>query len=248
LSSYIYGKYPVQEFLKLHRKLAKKLWYVSENHLRLLPDLDRDLPREEIRAPELAREFGLREYESHQGLLLETEKDLRSLLYMRLEDLLIEASEQSKSLIWLPEIQDGHNLGAITRSCVAFEGIAGIVLPEKNSARLNPAVAKVSAGTVFAMKYAGFHNIKATAQLIQSAGFKLIAIEKRPASILLNEFDFKQNTPAVIILGSEGEGIPSQIALFCDYSIQIPQSEAVDSLNLSVSAGIFLYEMRKSLG
>jgi 23S rRNA (guanosine2251-2'-O)-methyltransferase len=244
VSNFIYGKYPIIELLKHYPKFAKKLWFISDEHFRLLPATI-DLPKEKIDAKSLSREFALKAFESHQGLLLELNKDLSSILSLDLENLLIEASNSKRSLIWLPEIQDAHNLGAIVRSSVALGGIGGFIIPSSHSVRLTPTVAKVSAGSVFRSKFAFAHNQKNTALMLQSAGFKLIAVHNSPNAKRLTEFKFGSAEQSVLIFGAEGEGIPKNLLQFVDQQIVIPQTDEIDSFNLSVAAGIVLYEMQR---
>lgn len=245
--SFIYGKYPVQEFLKIHPKLAKKIWFISEDHLSDLANFA-DLDRQQISSSELARKFGLKPFESHQGLLLEIKADLNNLLFEKLESLIIDCSFAGKALLWLPDIQDGHNLGAIIRSSVALGQIGGIIIPSTHSVKITAAVAKVSAGAIFSMKFAHFHSQKNALDAIKAGNLKMIGIEKRERSIDLPKIDFTELGSFVLVFGSEEKGIPPSIRQACDLLAKIPQSESIDSLNLSVSAGIVLYEMNRQLG
>ncbi len=246
MASFIYGKYPVQELLRINPKEVKKLWYVSKDHLQDLTNIDL-LDKELIEPRLLSRQFGLKEFESHQGLLIELKRDLNSLLTTELENLIIKCSEAEKLIIWLPSIQDAHNLGAIIRASVAFGIVGGIVIPASNSVRLSQTVAKVSAGSIFSMNFAFSSNAKNSAKVFQSSGFKLVGIQKQENSMDLPSADFKSFGPTCLVFGSEEKGIPSPLLPFCENIIKIPQSEAVDSFNLSMAAGIVLYEINRQL-
>jgi 23S rRNA (guanosine2251-2'-O)-methyltransferase len=245
LSNFIYGKYPVQELLKLKPELSKKLWYISDEHLQGLNNLDL-IQKQKTDSWMLRRKFALKEFESPQGLLLELKSDLNSFLITTLEELIIECSHQNKFLIWLPAIQDGHNLGAIIRSSVALANVGGIIIPHTNSVKLTPSVAKVSAGAIFNLKFAWFKDYENTAKALRSAGFKLLAIQKDSKSLSLPKVNFSEVKPFILILGSEEKGIPRQIQKYCDLSLQIPQTEIIDSLNMSVAAAIVLYEITRA--
>jgi len=262
---FIYGKYPVQEFLKHHPKLAVKLWVTSEekpleasskkfeNETEQRAAYERreefvkptDLPFEEINNSMLKAKFRLRDFENHQGMVLEIKKDLNSILTTSLEELILECSNSGKTLLWLPSIQDGHNLGAVIRSSVAFGTVGGIIIPSANSVQLTATVAKISAGTIFSMKFAQFQNWGKTASNLKMNGLNLIAIEKRHGSKPLNEVKFDSLQPYVLVAGSEERGVPSVIRKQCDLSVEIPQSDEVDSLNLSVATAIVLYEIKR---
>jgi len=244
LSNFIYGKYSVCELLRLKPEFAQKLWYCSEEHLQGLENLNL-CPKQKLESFQLKRNFGLKDFENHQGLVLELKKDLNSLLLTSLEELMLESGEQDKFLIWLPAIQDAHNLGAIIRSCVALGNVSGIIIPRANAVKLTPTVAKVSAGTIFSLKFAWFNDYTNSAKLLISQGFKLVAIQKNEKSLSLPQANFDEFKPFVLVFGSEERGIPHQISKLCVASLQIPQLENIDSLNLSVAAGITLYEIKR---
>ena len=240
---YIYGHHSVKEFLALFPEEASALFYTNESKLEGLTDLPEK--RHQLSAQDLRREFRLKEFESPQGLILEIKHRLEELLNYDLESLLIHSSKKDRSnLILLPDIKDQHNFGAITRSAVAFESIAGIIFPGRDSVRLSPVTAKVSVGALFSLRYSQFYSLKKTIQTLKDNGYKILAIEKREHSLALNTIDFASLEPYVLIFGAEDSGIPKPIQAEIDQSIFIPQSDAIDSLNMSVAAGIVLYHTK----
>lgn len=246
MASFIYGKHVVNEFLDKFPSKASKLWYSSED---VLKSIKHSIlcPVEEMSARDLSRKFALKEYESHQGLILELKASLEDILITPLEELLINCSDNGKALIWLPEIQDAHNLGAIIRSAVALGNIGGIIIPGSRSVRLSTTVAKVSVGSIFSCQFAFSANLKNSAQLIRSSGFRLIGLQKIPEARSIALTKFAEIMPFALIIGSEEIGIPKQIQPLLDLSCYIPQSELIDSLNMSVATGITLYEVQKQL-
>lgn len=244
MSNFIYGKYPVQELLKQKPEFAQKLYYIADEHLENLKNIN-NLPKQKLESMALKRKFGLKEFENPQGLVLELKQDLNSFLLTSLEELMLECSAQNKFLIWLPAIQDGHNLGAIIRSSVALGNVGGIIIPRTNAVKLTPSVAKVSAGSIFSLKFAWFNDYNNSAKLLSSQGFKLLAIQKNALALNLPNANFAELSPFILVFGSEERGIPHQIKKYCHASLQIPQLETVDSLNLSVAAAIVLYEIKR---
>lgn len=250
MTQYIYGKYPVSSFIQKYPKEVKKLWFSDEKHLSILEEilggnLPEDLSKQCLSNKELRKKFSLKEYESHQGLVLELTCDFNELLYSSLENLIVESSHQNKIMLWLPSIQDTNNLGAVIRSCLAMKMVHGIIIPSSKSVSLTPAVAKISAGAIFDMKFASYRSISSTANNLKNSGIKLLSIEKSQNSVNLWDVDFKNFEPFVLVVGSEEKGIPESLRSFCDTSITIPQGEEIDSLNLSVATGIVLYEVLK---
>ena len=243
---FIYGKYAVQELLRLKPKAADTLFYTQSDLFPKELDAIPNLPKQQLSSAQMRQKFKLKEFENPQGLIATLKQDLDRLLCLDLQALLIRASHQvPKFLVWLPAIQDGHNLGAITRSAVALGGVAGIILPEHKAAKLNATVAKTSAGSIFAMQYAYFRDYTKTAQLLTEHGFNLLCLHQKEEAINLTEFDFGSQQPYVLVLGDEHKGIPWQIQKQASAHLQISQTAALDSLNLSVSAGIAFYEINK---
>ena len=256
--SFIYGKYAVSELLRLKPEAADTLFYSQINPFLHVPNLF----KQKLTSLQIRQKFNLQEFENPQGLVLTLKKDLNRLLCTDLQVLLIEASygqtettsdlknkdsSPANFLLWLPAIQDGHNLGAIIRSAVALGGISGIILPEHKAIKLNATVAKVSAGSIFSLQYAYFRDYTKTAQLLKENGFNLLCLHKQTQAISIQHFDFASKQPYVLVLGDEHKGIPWQIQKQADAHLQIEQTGAVDSLNLSVSAGITFYEINKQI-
>ncbi|MDJ0626409.1 MAG: 23S rRNA (guanosine(2251)-2'-O)-methyltransferase RlmB [Candidatus Caenarcaniphilales bacterium] len=247
MTAFIYGKYPVASFIERYPSEINKLWYSEENHLSFFSNNSffEQISKQKLSNKELRHKFALKEYESHQGLVLEINTNLKELLFCSVEELIIESSHLGKILLWLPSIQDTHNLGAVIRSCVALNLIHGIILPSSKSVNITPAVAKVSAGSLFNMKFANFSSFNSVTNSLKDNGINLVCMEKRGQSENLWSVNFKNLEPFVLVIGSEDRGIPEAIRRSSDYQIKIPQSDKVESLNLSVATGIVLYEILK---
>lgn len=240
---FIYGKYPVQEFLKRYPEQAVKLWLSSSCSDRFNETCM--LPLERLSRAQLTSKFRLRDFENPQGVLLEIKTSLNELLCEPLEELLERCTHLGKSLLWLPSIQDSHNLGAVVRSSVALNQVGGIIIPANNAVQLTASVAKISAGSLFAMRFAHSHNWGQTVNILKSSGLKIVTLEKKQKSQPLDKTNLRDPQSLALVIGSEERGIPSIISKQSDSSVMIPQNDEVDSLNLSVACAILLYEMNR---
>ena len=158
--------------------------------------------------------------------------------YTSLEDILTENKTKS-ALILLDEIHDPHNLGAIIRTAAAG-GIDAVIITEKNSAKVNHTVIKTSSGAVNFIKIALIQNIYKTIEFLKKEGYTVIGADNNSESDV-----YKYNFPgkSVLIFGNEGEGIRKNIIKLCDKTLKIPVSGKIESLNVSVSAGIIIFEL-----
>lgn len=246
MSTHIYGKHAVEALLTKYPEQAKKLWYSTETLPSKINDLVKGLPlltKENIFAKDLTRKFGIKDFESHQGLLLEIKNELDSFLKISLEELIVESSFSEKPILWLPSIMDAHNLGAVIRSLVAIGNIGGLVIPSRGSVPINRVVAKVSAGALFYTKFAYAGSFKQTATTFKNSGFKILTLEKTSKSQSLTKVNFASHSPFVLVIGAEEDGVPKIISEMAEMNLQIPQSDNIDSFNLSVATGITLYEI-----
>lgn len=178
---------------------------------------------------------------NHQGIALKTDEDYTKLLTY--DDFIIRLKDQNKTksiIIILDGINDIGNYGAILRSALLF-GADGVILPKNNSTPINDAVVKCSAGAVFQLDIIYATNLIRTIQELKKIGYWIYGAEKSGENITKTKFSDK----SVIIFGSEGKGIRPLVKENCDFIISIPTNDKLDSLNLSVSAGIILYELTR---
>lgn len=236
----IYGTHAVHEFIKLYPEYIKNIYYTEEN--KLPPELQ--LPNgHKVTNQELRKSLGLKEFENHQGIAIETTINWGDLITEELENLFIQAINNKKHIILLPNIQDGHNLGAICRSALAFDNIEGIILPATKSVSLSPSIAKISVGSIFHLKFGLYHNFKALKQALEYTSMPVYGVQHRDNAININEFTLPENKPCVLVFGTEESGIPIHAQYILDKSIKIPQNNKLESLNLSVATGIILYQL-----
>ena len=140
--------------------------------------------------------------------------------------------------IALDGITDPQNLGAVIRSAAAF-GANGVILPERRSASVNATAWKVSAGAAAHMPVARVVNLTKAIEALKERGYYSVGLDGG-GSALVGETGFETD-PLVIVLGSEGKGLSRLTREACDCIAGIPMSNAVESLNASVAAGIAMY-------
>ncbi len=151
----------------------------------------------------------------------------------------IEAVPETPQLVLLLDhIEDPHNLGAILRSCDVF-AVSLVVLPNKRSAHTTDTVHKVSAGAAAYVPIAEVANLRDAAARLKDAGFWIYGADMSGTS--LTQGTFAKHT--ALIMGTEGKGLSPILRKECDEIISIPQYGHIDSLNVSVATGIFLYEI-----
>ena len=185
--------------------------------------------------PEIAKD--------HRGIVLVShgEEKLASNL-VQLDQWVLSCPENATVVI-LDSVTDPHNVGAIIRSCDQF-GANLVVLPERHSAsdvQDNLVIARSSAGSSAWVPFSVVSNLVRSVQILKDAGFWIYAADA--SGINVCDLDFAKKT--CIIMGSEGFGISRLLSENCDQKISIPTCGKIDSLNVSVAAGILLYERNR---
>lgn len=150
--------------------------------------------------------------------------------------------EGDKALVLaLDEITDPHNLGAILRSSDQFSASL-IIVPERRSASANETVIRISSGAAQYVTMATVTNLARELDVLKEYGFWVYGADMNGDSSYKTEFADR----SVIVMGSEGSGMRSLVRAKCDHIVSIPMTGHIDSLNVSVAAGILMYEFRRS--
>lgn len=160
---------------------------------------------------------------------------------LSLEDLLAKiahAPEHKGLIVLLDGVEDPHNLGAVIRTALA-SGADGVVIPERRAAGLTETVARASAGALAHLPVARVNNLPRAMDELKEASFWLVGLDER-AEKNYAEQDF--TGPVGIVLGNEGEGLHELVRKRCDFLVSIPTTGPVRSLNVSVAAGVVLFE------
>lgn len=157
---------------------------------------------------------------------------------VELEDLLATKSGQGL-LVLLDGIEDPHNLGAIIRTSLAA-GAHGVVIPERRAAGLSDTVERASAGALAHLPVARVKNLVRAMEEMKEVGYWLVGLDER-ADKTYTEVDLKGSIG--IVLGGEGEGLHELTRNRCDFLVSLPTAGPVRSLNVSVAAGVMLFEV-----
>ncbi|ADU52390.1 RNA methyltransferase, TrmH family, group 3 [Thermaerobacter marianensis DSM 12885] len=193
----------------------------------------RGVPVEEVDPVEIERRA---QTDTHQGVLALA----APLPRYDLLDLLDRAAGagQPPLLVICAEIQDPHNLGAVFRTAEAA-GAHGAVVPVHRSAPLGATVFKSSAGALVHLPVAEVTNLARSVEQLKERGVWVVAADPEGAEPY-DRWDWTQ--PVAVVLGSEGRGVPPLVRRRCDGRVTIPMAGRVGSLNVSVAAGVLLFE------
>lgn len=152
------------------------------------------------------------------------------------------AKEQRGLLLALDSVQDPRNLGAIIRSAEAL-GASGVLVPRDRQAPVTPAAERAAAGATAHLPVARIGNLARILEKLKKEGFWIVGADSREGR-LPEELDLPR--PLVLVLGSEEKGIRPVNRRQCDTLVRIPLRGKVDSLNVSVAAGILIYELTRA--
>lgn len=160
---------------------------------------------------------------------------------LRIEDCVKELAQKDRALVLiLDSITDPHNTGAIIRSADQF-GVDLVILPEHRGATDFEVISRTSAGASSWIKTVLVSNLVRATEQLKDAGFWVYGADAGGTPAPKLEIADK----AVLIMGSEGEGIGRLLREKCDVIVSIPTQGKLDSLNVSVAAGILMYEIRR---
>jgi 23S rRNA (guanosine2251-2'-O)-methyltransferase len=246
----IYGVSPVIEALRSGRRPIERILLAAgaqPTRLREVVELarQRQIPCLQRDRRELDERAGRA---NHQGViaLLQTERKGsvgrggESGGYVSPE-VILDSLGECPLLVLLDGIEDPQNLGAILRTCEGA-GVEGIFLPAHRAAGLTETVAKTSAGAIEHLRIAQVPNLVPLIATLQERGIWVIAVEGG-SSTPYTQFDLRG--PLAIVMGSEGKGVRRLVRERCDAAISIPMHGSLTSLNVSVAAGVILFETRR---
>lgn len=174
---------------------------------------------------------------NHQGVLA----FLSAVTYHKLEYVVPQLYEDGKTpfIVLLDGLTDVRNFGAIARTCDCA-GVDAIVIPERNSVSVGADAVKTSAGALHYIPVCREHSLTWAVKFLKDSGYKIYgASEKATQSYIAPDY----TTPVAIVLGSEEKGISDEILRLCDGLVAIPEYGHINSLNVSVAAGIMIYEV-----
>lgn len=238
--SILYGRHPVMAVIANSERSISKILCTKENFDELKTqcskydinpalintvdrkEIDRIVPRESV----------------HQGFAIYCSE----LEDYTLEDICIMADEKENChVLVLDQVTDPQNIGAIIRSCVAFNTLA-LIMQDKNSPNETGTMAKASAGMIENLPICRVTNLSRAVQQLKDAGFWTVGMDGYAKTTLDKMNKSGKNA---IIMGSEGKGMRRLVEESCDSTVRLDISDKVESLNVSTAAAIVLYEMNK---
>jgi 23S rRNA (guanosine2251-2'-O)-methyltransferase len=153
----------------------------------------------------------------------------------------LDAVAACEMLVVLDGVEDPHNLGAIIRTAHAA-GAAAVVIPERRAAGITDVVATAAAGAIEHLPVVRVTNINRALEELKRRGFWIYGLDERGTET----YDQVQYaSPAAVVLGGEGKGLHEQVRKHCDALVRIPVTGPISSLNVSVAAGVMLFEWRR---
>jgi len=153
----------------------------------------------------------------------------------------LDAAAAAELIVVLDGVEDPHNLGAIIRTAHAA-GAGAIIIPERRAASLTDVAAKAAAGALEHLPVVRVTNVNRALEDLKKRGFWIYGLDER-GDKTYNEVDFA--TPTALVLGGEGKGLHEQVRKHCDILVRIPMSGKISSLNVSVAAGVVLFEWKR---
>jgi 23S rRNA (guanosine2251-2'-O)-methyltransferase len=233
----IYGINSVAEALKTRGRAFESISVAKERHdLRLQRVIEQcrriGLPVRFVSRAELDRMAG---NVGHQGVVAVSSAKQ----YSDLDDVITAKRGAYSLLLVLDGVEDPHNLGAIIRTADAA-GVDGLIIPERRAAGVTGTVRKVSAGATAHLPIAKVTNIARTLEDLKAQNIWTVGLDER-APTTYEAIDYKMN--CAVLLGAEGKGLHELVKKKCDFLVSIPMLGKVSSLNVSVAAGVVLYEI-----
>lgn len=176
---------------------------------------------------------------NHQGAIA----FISPIEYQRITQIIPQLYEDAKSpfIVVLDGVTDVRNFGAIARTCECA-GVDAIVVNQTESAPVNADAIKTSAGALLNIPVCREHNLEYVVNFLKESGVKIIAASEKAVQ---NYTSISYTEPIAIVMGAEDKGISPEIMALCDEKVSIPILGNIQSLNVSVAAGILIYEAVK---
>jgi 23S rRNA (guanosine2251-2'-O)-methyltransferase len=230
----IAGIHPVREALRAGRPLDRVMIAKGAASARLQEIIDlcreRGVPMRFEPREQLDRAAG---GAAHQGVVAFGSAER----YAELDD----TARAGGLHVVLDGIEDPHNLGAIIRTAHAA-GAAAVVIPERRAAGLTETVARAAAGALAYLPVVRVANTGRALDELKSHGYWIYGLDERGQEVY-DRVEFTR--PTAIVLGGEGRGLHEHVAKRCDFLVRIPMAGEVASLNVSVAAGVMLFEWKR---
>lgn len=234
----IFGLRPIMEAIRSGKEI-EKIFFQQGAGSALMSELSDEIKKYKIpfQFVPVEKLNHLMKSKNHQGAVAQ----LSPVTYRDIEDIIPTVFEKGETplVIILDRITDIRNFGAISRSAECA-GVHALIIPSKGSAQINSDAIKTSAGALYQIPVCRSESLKQTCDFLKKSGLSIVACtEKTDKSIYDTDF----TVPTAIIMGSEEDGISEEYLKMSDTKAMIPLFGKIESLNVSVSAGITLYEV-----
>lgn len=173
---------------------------------------------------------------NHQGVIA----FLSPIEFYPIENLVQNLFDEGKTplLMMLDGVTDVRNFGAIARTCVCA-GVDALIIGAKGSAAINGDAVKASAGALHSLPICKVENLQNTLRFLQESGLRIVAATEHTER---NYTEVDMTLPTCIVMGSEEKGIYEENLKLCTDKVRLPMTDRIESLNVSVAAGVFIYE------
>lgn len=237
----IFGLHAVAALLKKNPQQILKLFVLKDRHDQKIETLLNEARKHsiQIELSTRAQLDALAHNQNHQGVIAVCEEN-KNLSESDL-DTLLDQLTTSPFLLILDGVQDPHNLGAILRTADAA-GVHMVIAPKDNSVGLTPTVFKVASGAAETVPFIQVTNLVRTIDKLKQRNIWVMGAAEEAEKTL---FQANLTGAVAIVLGAEGKGLRRLTKEHCDQLLKIPMQGSVSSLNVSVAAGIFLFEVVK---
>ena len=235
----IYGYRPIVEAIREGKQIEKLLIQTNLNN-ESIRNIKEELRKQDLNIKQqyvpIEKLNSITRGKNHQGLVA-----FASLIeYKNLEEEIEKSIDKCVPFILiLDHITDVRNLGAIARTAECA-GVTCLIVPDEGSAAINEDAVKTSAGALLRLPVCRVKNIKTTLNYLKQSGIKIFAATEKATNVYTKE---NYNLPCAIVMGAEDKGISKDALKLSDALITIPIKGNIESLNVSVAAGVIIYEV-----
>lgn len=235
----LFGIHAVQAALDYSPQKIKQAWVDPQRQDARLTQVLDDLLALGIKPEKSERKKldRMADGKNHQGIVVAVE-----LPAVRGEDQLkrdVEALTETAFYLVLDQVQDPHNLGACLRTADAV-GAHGIIVTKDNAAGITPTVCKVASGAAETVPVYQVTNLARVLRWLKEQNIWIMGTAGEAEQTI---YDMKLDMPLAVVMGAEGTGMRHLTRQHCDFLVKIPMAGQVESLNVSVAAGVMLYEV-----
>jgi 23S rRNA (guanosine2251-2'-O)-methyltransferase len=238
MSTQLFGIHAVQAALEFSPQKIQRAWIDGQRQDARLKQVIDELAAIGIVPEKIDRKKmdRMADGKNHQGIVAAVE-----LPAMRSEEQLkedVEALTTTPFYLVLDQVQDPHNLGACLRTADAV-GVQGIIVTKDNAASITPTVCKVASGAAETVPVYQVTNLARTLRWLKEQNIWIMGAAGEAEQTV---FEMQLNMPLAIVMGAEGSGMRHLTRQHCDFLVKIPMAGQVESLNVSVAAGVLMYE------